>query len=527
MWRSASWVGLAAACAAALQLRELVLDDVRTLTLRGRLIDDAFFYTIVARHMHATGVPSFDGEMTTNGLQPGWAALTLAAQWLVAPGDSLPVMLGVSWALYALFAGATLAYLWRRGPERGRAAAALLFAGLIALNPAYHWLSVRGLEMPLLLALAPLLLVQVDRLAALGPAHTPPLGRVVTLALVAVALFFARTDWFWIPIVCFAWVWWRGGARSGAAFALVTALCVVPYLAANFALAGGLMPISGQVKQFYLARYTPDLGAWLASDESRGFVASFGKVLPLGRSGAWLVFPAFLAAGTYTVLRRRRLPAGLVVLAAASALHLLFMHLGYRELRPYTGYYFALELVWLGLVAALALGELAGSRPRLALAVAASLALAVSIRALRDDRAAHAERYHGARLELADDLRRIAPAGQRIAAFWPGALSYFSGRDVIPLDGVIGSRAYFERYVREERELDFAREHGVAYLAIQLPVSPEELRVRPDPPEIPGWGELGTLRLWQNRDVAWRTVAARPFNERGAGWYLIELPWGR
>ncbi|MEX2208616.1 MAG: hypothetical protein WEF50_20565 [Myxococcota bacterium] len=515
--------GLAAGLVAAFQLRELVLLD--PLALRGRLIDDAFFYTIVARRLHASGSPSFDGEMTTNGLQPGWTALTLAVQSALPSGDSLAPMLRVSWLLYAVFAAALFAYLGRRCAGRGFAAAALAFAALVALNPAFQRLAVQGLETPLLLALAPLFLVLSDRLAALEPARALPIGATVALALVAAALFFARTDWFWVSVVSFAWVWRRGGVRAGAAFALVTALCVAPYLAANLAYGGSLLPISGRVKLFYLASFAPDLGAYLASDEWRGFVSSFAEVFPFGRAGAWLAFPAVVAAGAYTILRRDRLGAGLVTFGVAAGLHFVFMHLVYRELRPYSGYYFALELIWIGLLAALALGELAARRPRLALGLAAGLALLSAIAALRDDRAGDRERYWGTRIALADDIRRIAPAGEHVAAFWPGAFSYFSGRDVIPLDGVIGSAAYFESHVRTGRELDFVRERRAAYLAIHLPVPPEELRAQAEPPPIRSWADLGTLRLWQQRDVSWRTVAARTFSERGGGWYLIEFPW--
>lgn len=517
--------GFATALVAAFQLRELVLLEPRALALRGRLIDDAFFYTIVARRLSASGVPSFDGEMTTNGLQPGWTALTLLVQSALPTADSLAPMLWISWLLYAVFAGALVAYLCRRCAGRAAGVAALAFAALIALNPAFQRLAVQGLETPLLLALAPLFLVLFDRLAALEPARALPIGANVALALVAAALFFARTDWFWASVVSFAWIWRRGGLRAGGTFALVTALCVAPYLATNLAYGGSLIPISGRVKLFYLSSFTPDLGAYLASDEWRGFVSAFADVFPFGHAGEWLAFPALLAAATYTILRRERLGAGLVAFGLIACLHVSFMQLFYRELRPYTGYYFALELVWIALLAAFALGELAAKRPRLALGLAAGLALGVMIFALRDDSAGDLERYWGTRLALADDIRRVAPAGERVAAFWPGAFSYFSGRDVIPLDGVIGSRAYFDSYVREGRELDFVRERRAAYLALHLPIPPEELRAQAEPPPIRSWADLGTLRLWQHRDVPWRTVAARTFTERGGGWYLIEFPW--
>jgi len=130
-----------------------------------------------------------------------------------------------------------------------------------------------------------------------------------------------------------------------------------------------------------------------------------------------------------------------------------------------------------------------------------------------------------ARLALADDIRAIAPPAERVAAFWPGAFSYFSGRDVIPLDGVIGSQAYFESHLKAGREFGYLEERRAAYLALFLPIPPEQLRSLERSQVIRSWADLGTRRLWEQRGVSWKSVSERPFTRRGGGWFLIELPW--
>ena len=125
-----------------------------------------------------------------------------------------------------------------------------------------------------------------------------------------------------------------------------------------------------------------------------------------------------------------------------------------------------------------------------------------------------------ARVRLARDIAEKTPPDVRVGAFWPDGLAQFSGRPVIPLDGIAGSPDYFRDYVRSGSELEYLV-RGQAYLSIRLPNDVDNhLRSTRTPAS---WTKVGQIRLRELEDVKKETVSARTFGPSGEGWYLVRL----
>lgn len=538
-----SWLLAAGVAAvAALQLLPFLTWSPQALTARGLLIDDAFFYSVLAQNFHELGFLTLDGVMATNGVQPLWMVVQILLTGLLPAFDSAALLAWASWLFYVLFALAAAWYVARwSAAHHGRwaaVAAVVVLAGLLLLNAEFQQLVMRGLETPLLLFLLVLLLFVVDA-ATQRPRVTP--GVAAALGAVATLCFLARTDLFWVVLAVGGWLllWKRPSPATLIAFGLPVALLTVPYLAFNVTTQDGLMPLSGRVKLFYLHIVFPTLPDYLASEEWRGLFSAFGRLLPLpGRVVMVLTVP-LLALGFWAVWRGRpRSPATAALPTAVSLLswvvlgHLLFMHVAYRELRPYTSYYFAPELLWFSLVVALQAGQWIGAArsgrwmrraPALAL-----LLLAVGVAAVAwVNRDWQPRDYWTQRLALAEAIPQHVPPGARVGAFWPGVFAQFSERPIVPLDGIIGSQDYFESYVQHGCELSYLADESIPYLIIWLGAPPQEMLAAAEPPPITDWSDLGLLRLWQYRHVPMRVVEARLVNEAGAGWYLLALDHGR
>lgn len=517
------------------QLRPFLTWSAAALAEHALISDDAFFYSVLARNFHRYGFLTLDGVMPTNGVQPLWMALHVGLARLLPQADMLELIARASWLAYVLFAALAVWYAARR---TGWAAgvAAVVLGGFLLLNARFQLLVMQGLETPLMLLVVMLTLMAIDWISA-RPAAALRVWQAAALGALAALCFFARTDLFWIAAVVGAWLLLvhRAAWRSVAAYWGTVALLVAPYLLFNLTSQGSLMPISGRVKLFYLELFHPTLTSYVVSDEWRGLFDAFGTLLPLPGVIVYPLALLLLATAVYLVwhLRNRAVfPTGVQLFALVVIGHVGYLYLLYRELRPYSSYYFALELLWVTLVAALlagwgvALAQDKTARRRRALLTLTGVACvaALGVTAVTwQQLSTQAQDYWRMRVALARDIAEIVPQGERVGAFWPGALAHFSGRGVVPLDGIIGSNEYFEGYVRPGRELDYLAETAVSYLAIFLPYAPATYLAAPDAPPITQWSDLGLLRLWQWRDTPMRALAARTINDAGAGWYLLEL----
>ena len=290
------------------------------------------------------------------------------------------------------------------------------------------------------------------------------------------------------------------------------------------------MPLSGVVKEWYLAQVAPDLASYLASSEWLGPIELFVEVLTGGRISAR---PLFLFAGLVAFC--------LLAVAAArwslregsplarlwfvySAAHLSFFVLVYRENREHTSYYFVVEVIGVVALLVLALARVAGksalgARPVWGLAaVIAALGIVSSIGRVTPRR--REVGLKDARYDAALWARDNLPADSFTGAFWAGTFSFVSQGRVVDLMGLCNSRRFFERYVDRDRVADYVRERRISYIAGQF----DFLKVEPDgevaveTPLKPTWGELAEFRTLERLAPCLSVV--RDF---GDGFYVLAV----
>lgn len=530
---SAALVGVGIACAAAFRTRYLVLNSGETLTRAGIFFDDAFFYTTLARNFVKLGFLTLDGRTPTNGVQPFWQALLIAFHWLLPSWELVAMSAALSWVLYAAASGLLGALLWRVLRPRGALPVAVV-VGVALLGTKFYGTVLRGLETALFLFVFSVWLWASELLRSARDAGTARQWHYAAFGVVCACLFFARTDWFVASIASFVWVcsmnkpfsqgrWQLPQVRTVAAFSLPLAAIVMPYLVHNWAVHGHPMPISGRVKLHYMTKALPTLKAYLASDEWRGALTLLQKVFKISQKakvispGTWGLWAAAIGVGAvlWRKVPRARLWLGTVFL------HWAFMQFVYRELRPYTNYYFAAEILTVCVVVGIALNWLIAQLPwresQRAYALPGVALLLVTFWWAKDaDRSIRPTARWETRLQLARNLDRL-PSKARVGAFWPGVFAYYSQRPVFPLDGIIGSQDYFEDVVKEKAMLDYAKEQGIEYIVSHVPPRAIQGSGRPSSRD---WAS-GALVLWKQckylRPTKYRSL------KRGRGWFVYKL----
>jgi len=501
------------------------------------ITDDGYFYSVLAQNFHKYGFLTLDGEMPTNGVHPLWISIQVLSSKVFPATDPVTLLARLSWLMFVLFAFA-VTWLIVRHSSSAWPPGALIAAALMPLLVTFQDLVVRGLETPLMLLVLTLTLVALDVVAR---QRTNPDGRssylgVVTLAVLSSFTFLARTDLFWVPLVVSGWLLIKERLISKRVliFGSLVAVIICPYLLFNYATQDSIVPISARVKLFYLDSSHPGLKSYIFSDEWQGLVSAVTHVCKLDPAPVHVAVKGvavlcFFSLGLFVVLRSwrsRNFPVSLKLLTIVVGLHVFYMHLFYRELRPYTSYYFAPEIFWLVYVVAFyadaQFQRVAATYKKYGymLLVAGPLLIA-TIFWLKYDWIEPTP-YWSERLGLAKDVRHIVPDEERIGAFWPGLFAQFCDRQVVPLDGVIGSNDYFQNYVKSGLQIDYLRERNIRFVAIYLRQRPDALLSMESEPKV-GWAFLGMRRLWQNRNSVERVVSARPVSPDGAGWYLIEM----
>jgi hypothetical protein len=560
---SAFYVSFSLFCCALLAylISPLIFWDIARITAQGWLVDDTFFYSLIADRLLDGQGMTFDGRESTNGVQPLWQAMIVIGKWAfpsVASGD---IVLILSWVTFLIGGAVLIRFAYGYGRH-----AAMIVALCLLANPFFHRLVLQGLETPLVLIFLPLTLMLTQYWLELQGQGREGKGRegegrsgiIVALVLGAVsaALFLTRTDLFWFPVIIAAVMAMRRRWSDAVVFCCCLAVLVLPYLAYNHVSQGSVMPISGRVKLFYLAAYFPTLQSYIFSDEWSGIFAAVAKLIGLeyafklagiGSKFAILaVVPLvtiLFALGALAAYReyRRKGVTSFVVFTAGIVLHAAYMHFFYRELRMYTAYYFVPELIWMAAVVGrywAASLERAGTaddipmsegRRRLLVKVVLGCSMAAIALAGIHIRTAPPAAFWTARLAVAEaisrEIERTPEVARRIGAFWPGALAYFSMAPIAPLDGIISSQSYFENYVKTGRQLDYALEHGIDNLLVLLmPAEVEAIRSARVPTHLV-WSK-DYIRLLARSGMDIEFIGAWPASSdeaQAASWYWLKL----
>ncbi len=515
-------------------------------TSAGWLLDDAFFYAVIAEHLVSRGAMEFYPGMETNGYQPLWMALITAAHGLVPGLSALAWIRGLSVAAYLAFAALAM-WVMTRDKEVGAWAAAG-FSVFVLLQPSIQYWVLNGLETAVTLVVFLGAMIQSWRVMERG--DDVGIWYVVALALLGVLCFLARTDLFVVSLVLAVWLLRRlGWDKRVWIFGGVTAACVVPYLAFNWVKFGALVPLSGQAQQFYLSLYHGTLWEYLNSNQWHGVLVAFAQLIPFRSEDTGGVVVPLLEAAVMVVPvgagyaafgKRRFLGEGTLaqvfrLFAIIVGLHLLVMYGYHRGVRSFAAYYFAPTVMVTAMIVAYAVARrvkqwLKGreenkERRYWAIGVGAAVALWLIVIASQT-----VETFKVApnpvwepRVALSLQMDERADEEATIGAYWPGALAYFTKHELMPLDGVIASAEFQQEVMREQAALPYLCEHPSPMLTVYLNRRPETWAKSQEPPQIVEWSAAYKEEMWEFGMDRFEVVGFEAVRGDERGWYLLRV----
>ncbi len=405
--RGASRAALLVIPALALTLRNALAPIDRVL---GRVPDDALFYLVFARNLTAGRGVTFDGIDATSGFHPLWLAIVACLPLGDGPATGVRALIAAHGLAVACAVLALDGVLRRAGVServRGVGAAAAGVWGATAYGI--------GMETTLVAAVA-LGLVGVGQEEA-GERKGIPRGTAVILGFL---LGVGRMDM--VPLVVGA------GRRTGAA--LLGALGgVATTFALNVALSGEAISTSARMKGL------GSVGARLARLDLEAVWRHF--------PGPLLVAIGVVAIGVLAIGGRVRLapsacPAVLAAVAATAQIVASYL------CNNLVGPWYFVPATWL--FVALAFTRMVSPDIRALPMIGTTLLVASLLRGA----GLPAPGLHTTVRGFAVEMGGLTAQGDRlIAEDFPGILAWFSGRDVLPADGLAAGPGY--RAALEER----------------------------------------------------------------------------
>jgi 4-amino-4-deoxy-L-arabinose transferase-like glycosyltransferase len=501
-WAAAAVCGVLAALLLGQGVRVASLPPVQIVSWNV-IIDDGFYYLQVARNLARGHGSTFDRVNHTNGYQPLWALALVPIFWLT---DDTAAGIRATLILSALLGALALGLFYLGVQRLVGLGAALLLGGLVALNPYFLHILQGGLETPaLLLGLAALVALWALRAEEILDGRRRPcllLGALLGLTVLArvdVALILA-------PLGAVVLLWGPGTVRARLRRALYVvapaALLLLPFIAWSWFTEGTTLPVSGLVKRWVAATYTPTRELFVVTEQWRGLARTLSllqwprqpppetieAILPLLRLPGLLV--GVLAARLIWSRRARRNRAAQLLLAATVigvAAHGLYMFYIYRSCGHWNYHYFfpyaLLHTALLAVTPALLLADLGLLLDRLlrsrlrpffaALGVVVSLpalgylghqGLAAAQVRLRELSKPPEQSFRKSRWDAAAEIRRRYPPQEVLGSWWAGTVGYLSDRRIVNLDGVINSRAFYRGYLRTDTVHRYVLEGPVAHL---------------------------------------------------------------
>lgn len=441
-------------------------------------IDDGLYYPRLAQNLAAHGRCTYDGVTLTNGFHPLWLILLTPLYAVVTdPFAALravyALILGLQLGAVGLLGG--LARRWKIGAAGWAVAMFILFLNVRSFTIGFSFL-----ESPLVLVCLLLYLLHAARAGESRfeqPARAFAAGGLIGWA------FLARLDVFLLAIayaaVWLARAWSARGTAPGPRFrsALMAAagcgLFVAPYLAWNLSVFGNIMTVSSWQKSGAISW----AGSWAVITQwtVRQFIPRVQHLFGLeGMDPRWLIgfFGVTGLCGALWMLtgvRGRRLKAGWAAVPefpVFAGLHAVFIALAAPREAAASAWYWVPEILLTAVSAGWAISASA-RRSRSGITVAVVLALVAAQAAMYPAMVRRKTMTH-AKLEIAKFLREHTPAHTRGMMFDSGIVSYFSRRDFVGLNGLIGD---FEQaaLMRERRYGEAAARYGVDVLVLDTP----------------------------------------------------------
>jgi len=501
----------------------VALADYRLLIGADIWQDDAFYYLKIAQNILGGRGVTFDGQTTTNGFHPLFMALAVAVMSAVRDDPARAVrLLSQLSAIVAVATGALVFVLQRRlsGPLT-----ALCALALWALSPYFTVFGVNGQETGLAILFTVLLILLYQRLIALDGAAgwgdylwAGAAGGLAILARLDLAILVVALSADWLCKAALRQVP-AGQGKKVAAAGLVILAVTLPWGAAGRGLTGNALPLSGAAsRQIALEFGWTDLQhTWSSAadtapaafaghppavfyaDVATKLLGIFALEYPLSAPlrlnvpftvwprlqnyalFAWAPYlPASLAALALLALLKLALTAKPAVgkTPRGQNLHVLF---GAYLLLFFAGYVFYSPAHWcfsrylaapvlVATIWGLQLGRalLSGSgAPQLG-ARRGALALVLILAASQAYLAwTWLDQFAAARRNSSflTSWERLGPAiepSATIGSFQSGIIGFFSGRDVVNLDGKVNPEAY--EAIRTRRLHEYIRRKNITYI---------------------------------------------------------------
>jgi len=412
--------------------------------VQGFAADDAFYYTVIARNFAADGLPTFDRYTLTNGFHPLYAFL-LTGLVAISP-------FGKGWdftlqrlLVFALNLGALFFYYRLLTEARLRPYA----IGAFLITLFVFWRSVMiqfsGLEPPLVNMMIAASLLTILRLK-----NRPVVKRALWTGVVIGLAFLSRLDSIFIlaPLALYAIaIVLKRRHREQLALVGGGLVIAVPYIIYNYLTFGNIVPGSGLRK---MSAGGTTSSAWM--DFWDRIIWQLHAIIP------WRGVDVFILIGVLALtliavviafrrmLRRERQTADemLAICCAGAIMHFAFVNFFMVEANVYW-YHYQLYILVATAVAYLVNGRFEASEgtrtfwSRITPAAVTLYALAlIALWGYRFRANVAVPTYNSDAQLLAEWVQRSTPPDARILMYDPGVFAYYSERNTICTNGLIG-----------------------------------------------------------------------------------------
>ncbi|MCB2153549.1 hypothetical protein KQI84_01575 [bacterium] len=452
------------------------------------IVDDAYYYWVIARKFWGTGFFTFDGIHPTSGFQPLW-------QWILLPfgllNKTLQLRLSMLLAAACFQASAWALVLVRDLPERFHKAAVI--AALLL------WINVRlifefassGMEFGLYMLVATCAILSAAKVLWTDDSRR---AWFASLCMTTALLPLARVDGLGLSGLIWLWVLIRSKNRLPVViFGALSTLPFIAWLLANQAVFGLALPVSGLAKQMnQMAELRADnieqwSVAWWGMGIKKTAILFIGNVLRFFSGfippGPWprvvlvgggLFFSAVAAVAGWILHRRRnvalpicdadarRVAEPILVLLAFSLCQVLVYSFTIPGSTHYAQWYYG--PFYLGI--ALAVGWWLGTVRVDIAANAASGLLIFHLAAMCILPQPIQIANPGLRKAIAALEAQNPPEGTRIGS-WNAGLVAFLAPDsvqVVNLDGLVNSVDFARKYVGDKDLRPYLSQEYIRYL---------------------------------------------------------------
>ena len=485
----------------------IIANSYTDLTLRGMIRDDSFYYATIIRNFHNLSIISFDGQTITNGFQPLFLIILYFSSILFSTTDLMTITMFLNWFFWIFFT-INISILLISKAQLSSIFQILFISFAIFTNPKVIEKVFNGQETTLILFCISLLALYLKYIFKKNIINT---SDVIILAIISCLCFYARLDFFIAPLIILTLIFKKSDKKFQNIFIFMS-ICmflVLPYISWNILQHNDLIPISSLTKKYYLYLVTGTFGSYFFSNEWTGLLHILkGTInIPLilnyfnsfdSRLVFYLVYLIYLVLFLIIMLNplikksKTKYPEWLNIILIITLVHTFFMQVFYLELRPYQDYYFIIEVLIFFIILSYMI-----SKYKNLLGLGILILTVLIIYGIINNKPL--KPYNGlwkARIEISTVINKLPD--KTVAGYWPGAYSWFSKKNVLPMDGIVSDKYYLENVLKLGKEIFYLKENKINYLI--LPGSPDKFLSDVEPNIGTSWPLLCWKVVFSNKN---------------------------